>query len=218
MSTYLLRMLWGLNEIKQSILPLITRLMPINYYYLPNYVSLYLKTNSYFRCALSIITLLAIPLPISVVEIGTRGLEDGSVASLSALFPQAMFAGLHLTHPFSVPWCPLSYLACKDSPLSFQGGNPRSTFLQALQVKFVPVQSNSILPSESVYPRANMANHFFPLLLPPFLVSRISVMHLIYFGFTVCIWAQEFYNLSCKYTFTFSSLYSKPQAKITFIT
>lgn len=113
---------------------------------------------------------------------------------------------------------PLSYIAWSVSPPCFQGGNQRDTFFQALQVKLIPVQGNSILPSEFISSKKNTANRCFPLAPSPFLVSRISLMHLIYFGFTVCIWARGLFTLSCKYIFTFPASYSKPQVKIAFIT
>lgn len=204
-------MSWGLNEIKRSILPLITRLMTNDYHTEP--LSTVCK-NQLSSCAFSIFTLPAMSVPVSVTETQARDLR----------WTWGIFtvpSHVHRSSPYwpsFLPWCPLSCIAWSVSPPCFQGGNQRGTFFQALQVKLIPVQGNSIFPSELVSSKENIANRCFPLSLSPFLVSRISLMLLIYFGFTVCIRARGLYTLSCKYIFTFPSSFSKPQVKITFIT
>lgn len=200
---------------KRSILPLITHWMT-NGYYILNHSSLYVKTDSL------VVPSASLPCQQCLCQSHSQRLRPGTWGWTWGIAIFTVSSGhVHRSSsywPFSLPWCPLSYIAWSVSPPCFQGGNQRDTFFQALQVKLIPVQGNSILPSEFISSKENTANRCFPLSPSPFLVSRISLMHLIYFGFTVCIWARGLFTLSCKYIFTFPASYSKPQVKIAFIT
>lgn len=130
-STYLLRTLWGLNEIKRSILPLTH--LTTNDYDILNHSSPNLKTNSLAMASASL------PYQQCLCQSHSRGLRPGTSGWTWGIGIFTVSSGhVHRSSPcwpFSLPWCPLSYIAWSVSPPYFQGGNRRGTFLQALQEK-----------------------------------------------------------------------------------
>ena len=136
-SAYLLRTLWGLNEIKRSILPL--KHLMTNDYYIPNHSSLNLKTNSLAMASASL------SYQQCLCQSHSWGLRPGTSGWTWGISIFTVSSGhVHRSSPcwpFSLPWCPLSYIAWSVSPPCFHGGNRRGTFFPALQEKKSPCRA-----------------------------------------------------------------------------